>query len=219
MRRIFVLAAMAVSATAVAPAASSADGPVTIGQLAPANPTDLCGSGPADIIQGTLASGTSYTVPSDGTITQWSTNAGTGTGQTLKMKVFRPVSGTTYTVVAHDLEALMPSQLNTFSVNIPVKAGDVIGLNDQLTAPSACLFNTGLSGDAYRQDAIPTDAADRSQAAFTLGPTPPYRLNLTATVAPPPVTGQRAKALKKCKKRHSKRARRKCRKKANLLPV
>src|SRR5262249_57315647 len=32
-------------------------------------------------------------------------------------------------------------------------------------------------------------------------------------------TGQRAAALKKCKKKHSKRARRKCRRKANLLPV
>ena len=32
-------------------------------------------------------------------------------------------------------------------------------------------------------------------------------------------TGQRAAALKKCKKKHSARARRKCRKKAKLLPV
>jgi hypothetical protein len=32
-------------------------------------------------------------------------------------------------------------------------------------------------------------------------------------------TGQRAAALKKCKKKHSKRARRKCRKKAKLLPL
>jgi hypothetical protein len=39
-------------------------------------------------------------------------------------------------------------------------------------------------------------------------------------VAPTPgTTGQRAAALKKCKKKHSKRARRKCRKKAKLLPL
>jgi hypothetical protein len=40
-------------------------------------------------------------------------------------------------------------------------------------------------------------------------------------VAPPgtTLTGQRAAALKKCKKKHSKKARKKCRNKANLLPV
>ncbi len=32
-------------------------------------------------------------------------------------------------------------------------------------------------------------------------------------------TGQRAAALKKCKKKHSHRARKKCKKKAKLLPV
>ncbi len=40
---------------------------------------------------------------------------------------------------------------------------------------------------------------------------------LSATPAGP--TGQRAAALAKCKKKHSKRARGKCRKKASLLPV
>jgi hypothetical protein len=39
----------------------------------------------------------------------------------------------------------------------------------------------------------------------------------TATAVPP--TGKRAAALKKCKKKHSAKKRRKCRKKAKLLPV
>lgn len=38
-------------------------------------------------------------------------------------------------------------------------------------------------------------------------------------VVPTTPTGQRAVALKKCKKKRTKKARRKCRKKANLLPV
>jgi hypothetical protein len=41
----------------------------------------------------------------------------------------------------------------------------------------------------------------------------------TYVVPTPPATGERAAALKKCKKKHSARARRKCRKKARLLPV
>jgi hypothetical protein len=40
-----------------------------------------------------------------------------------------------------------------------------------------------------------------------------------SAAAPPGPTGQRDAALKKCKKKHSRKARRKCRKKAALLPV
>jgi hypothetical protein len=36
---------------------------------------------------------------------------------------------------------------------------------------------------------------------------------------PPGPTGQRGAALKKCKKKHSKKARRKCRKRAKRLPL
>jgi len=205
---------------ASAPAASQATTPVTIGQLAPANPSPACSGGPNDIIQAALASGTSYVVPTDGTITQWSTNAAAGAGQMLKMKVFRPVTGTTYTVVGHDgARALTPSVLNTFTVSIPVKAGDLIGLNDQ-NAPAhsnACLFTTGQAGDVFGASAAIGDAADGSSETI-LPIIGGYRLNLTATLAPTP-TGQRAAALKKCKRKHSKRARRKCRKKANLLPA
>ena len=51
-----------------------------------------------------------------------------------------------------------------------------------------------------------------------------FKTYVTApSTTPPPgaggATGERAAALAKCKKKHSKRARRKCRKKANLLPV
>jgi hypothetical protein len=50
------------------------------------------------------------------------------------------------------------------------------------------------------------------------GTTPPETTPPGTTPAPL-ITGQRAAALKKCKKKHSARKRRKCRKKANLLPV
>jgi List-Bact-rpt repeat protein len=39
------------------------------------------------------------------------------------------------------------------------------------------------------------------------------------TSPPPGSTGQRARALKKCKKKHSRKARKKCRKKAHRLPL
>jgi hypothetical protein len=58
------------------------------------------------------------------------------------------------------------------------------------------------------QDQCPTDAAFQ-------GPCP------VAAALPlvPGATGQRAAALKKCKKKHSKQARKKCRKQAQALPV
>ena len=244
IRRIGLVSALV--GLGLAASVSSATAAETIGQLAPANPSALCIEGPRDAIQTALAAGTSYTVPTDGTITQWNTSAAAGAGQTLKMKVFRPVSGTTYTVVAHDgPRPLTPSVINTFTVSIPVKAGDLIGLNDQnaSTVPNACLFATGQSGDVFSASEI-GDAADGSPE--TLSPiTGGFRLNLTAVLVPPAVsppagaTGQRAAALKKCKKKHKKAVEKKkphdaltqsvkkklnkqfkrCKKQANLLPV
>jgi hypothetical protein len=77
---------------------------------------------------------------------------------------------------------------------------------------------------AYAQDYDSADVQTLAQVAIN-------RFNATpATVCSPPSpggpapaiagpTGRRAAALKKCKKKHSKQARRKCRKKAKRLPV
>jgi hypothetical protein len=61
------------------------------------------------------------------------------------------------------------------------------------------------------QDQCPTDASVQGPCPVTSAP--------AATVATATATGQQAAALKKCKKKHSKHARRKCRKKARSLPV
>jgi hypothetical protein len=104
------------------------------------------------------------------------------------MKVFRPISGSEYRAVGHDgPRSLTPSVLNTFAVSIPVQAGDLIGLNDQDApkANSACLFATGSSEDFIAVDTEGSDLADG--AAATLTPTlSGYKLNLAATVQPPP---------------------------------
>jgi hypothetical protein len=59
---------------------------------------------------------------------------------------------------------------------------------------------------------------------FITGATHPCGVAVDAGVPvtpspPPPATGQRARALKKCKKLHSHKARKKCKNKANKLPV
>lgn len=156
----------------------------TIGQLAPGTPTASCDNSPFDLAQPTVTSGNGYVVPAAGVVTSWSTNAAAGAGQMLKMKIFRLVSGTTYTVVGHDgPRALTPSTVNTFPTHIPVQAGDVLGLNDANASPSvpnACTFS--VSGESHRE--APGDAADGTSTDFTINAT--NRVNVTAVVQFPP---------------------------------
>ena len=200
-----ILAAVALAVPA-SPAAA-----ITLGQLA-ASPNG-CASN-TDWVEPAVSSGVvPYVVPNGyGTITSWSTRAFGSPGD-LGLKVFRPTStALTYSAVAHDGPHTLSSPgVNTFPVNIRVQPGDLIGLHvGDLGA--TCSEIIGSDPDYH----FPDDLLDGQQGGpFTA--INDRRLDITAEVAPT-VTGQRAAALKKCKKRHSKRARRKCRRKANLLP-
>ena len=221
MRRILRTAALASVAIGSLAAAGPAQGSVTIGQLAPGSPpTNGCSEGPVDLLNPTTG-GNSYVIPGTGTITSWSTSAGTGAGQMLTMKIFRKVADPMdYRVVGHDLRPLTAGTINTFPVSIPVQAGDVLGLNDTnaAAASNACDFPASPA----TRIAFLGDLADNLPGTFIVDANN-YRDNVTAVfeATPPntPPTGQRAAALKACKKKHSKRARSRCRKKANLLPV
>jgi hypothetical protein len=219
----------------------------TIGQLAPPNPPAFCTLGPFDVVQPTVTSGNSYVVPSNGVLTSWSHNAAAGAGQTLTMKVFRKVADpNTYQVIGHDgPRPLDASALNTFPASIPVKPGDLLGVNDANAsdANNACLFITG-AGDLHRE--LEGDLADGASDDFDVSGPTDTRINATASVEPDcdrdglgdetqdtnlsacapsaaAPTGQRAAAKKKCKKKFRGKAnakkRKKCIKKAKRLPV
>jgi hypothetical protein len=165
--------------------ASGAGASVTIGQLAPGiAPQARCSGMVYDLLQPTVTSGNTYVVPAGGVaITSWSTNAAAGAGQQLKMKVFRKVAEPrTYRVVGHNgPRALNPGTVNTFAVNIPVKPGDVLGLNDATDgfAANACIFSA--PGDFNPERA--GDLADGQSGSFggTVG-LPDARPNITAVV-------------------------------------
>src|SRR5262245_11989258 len=161
--------------------------PATIGQLAPPSPPTTC-NGAGELIQTTVAAGDAYTVPTAGVITSWSTNAATGTGQMFKMKIFRLVSGTTYTIVAHDgPRPLASGAFNEFAVNIPVQAGDVLGMHEYATAmvPNACTFATGMMGDRYGfASSDPDDGAPQTFPLIDFNSN--ARLNMSATLSLPP---------------------------------
>jgi IPT/TIG domain/PASTA domain len=160
-----------------APTAARAQ--TTIGQLAPSNPPATCATS-FDL----APAGTIYAVPSGGAITSWSTNAAAGGGQSLTFKVYRPVGERRFLVVAHDgPRPLTESTVNTFETNIPVQAGDLIGLTTRSPqgVQIACEFPTGSLGDRVYFN--PGDTADG--AAFDgQGPELQTRLNLAATFLP-----------------------------------
>jgi hypothetical protein len=136
-----VLGAAASLAAASLASAPPAAATVTIGQLSSSAVTDC--SGNTDFVQPTVTSGTAYVVPYAGTITSWQHQAVAGTGQELTMKVFRKVAEpATYVAIGHDgPRALAGGTLNEFSTSIPVKPGDVLGVNVLTSGPdSGCYF-------------------------------------------------------------------------------
>jgi IPT/TIG domain-containing protein/PASTA domain-containing protein len=184
-----ILACLAVSA--------SAQAQVTIGQLAPTNPLANCHhSSEYDEVQVKVSSGASYVVPAPGgVLTSWSTNAAAGAGQTMGLKIFRPAALGTFTILAHDgPRPLAPSVLNTFAVDIPVQAGDVIGIHNPVTEVinDACSFETANAGDELFYEG--GDLADGAAFGLTSNDETESRINISATVLPPPSIGAIAPA-------------------------
>jgi hypothetical protein len=181
VRPLLLAAFLALPLLAAAPAGAA----TTIGQLAPGNPpTSGCGVSDYDIFDPTVTSGNGYVVPAGGDqITSWSTNGGAGAGRTLAMKIFRLVSGTTYQVVAHDGPRPINPGLNTFPVSIPVKAGDVVGINSGNSGSglSSCFFSVTPETALFFNPGV----ADGSSATY--GPDPNLRANVTAVVASKPL--------------------------------
>src|SRR5262249_26558571 len=151
-RRALTGFAPAASLLALAFGVTPAGASVTIGQLASAPPMTACAPAARDRVQPTVSSGNTYVVPATGTITSWSHNFADA-DQSLTMKVFRPVAESTYVVVGHDgPHPLTDGALNTFTTSIPVKPGDVLGLNSSASGINACPFFFAL-GEQHRSRA------------------------------------------------------------------
>jgi hypothetical protein len=166
--------------------ASAAGAEVTVGQTVRAPYTLLPCSG-EEIVPTSIAEGTSYVMPATGSLTSWSTSAGPAPGQTMGLKVFRPLGGLAFQVVARDdPRALLPSQRNTFPVSIPVQAGDILGLFVPSGAEAECMFGqTGFEEDFYRYN--PEDSPSGAVVDFSPGLFgTEERPNIEASLLPPP---------------------------------
>jgi plastocyanin len=97
--------------------------------------------------------------------------------------------------------------------SVAVAPGSTITFYPTSTGPHQAFFNTGTGpcpGVTETEGIVPPLSTVRRDS-----------VGLTVTGAPVPsaATGQRSAALKKCKKRHSAKKRKKCRKRARKLPV
>lgn len=180
LRRSLFISLVAAAAVSLTASASPAGASVTVGQIAPDTTAARTCVSPVDRVQPTVTGGNSYVMPANGTITSWSTTtSGDGGGQ-LKLKVFRHVAGTTYMAVAQDAPRnLVPDAINTFSVSVAVRAGDLLGLNSFSGTPD-CAF--AVTGETYLRTAT-SDLPDGASADFNQS-TIDRRLNVSAVLNP-----------------------------------
>jgi hypothetical protein len=170
---------VALAVLAGPPPASAA--PVIVGQLLAPNPLSCAGSPPYTYLQPAVASGNSYVVPINGTITSWSFQAGAVPVPGLKLKVGRPAGGNNYTIIA---ESPAPSEtansVNNYPANIPVQTGDVIGMSE---SGGDCSVLTSQAGDIF--ETFAADVPPRSTPT-TFTPSNGVRFPVQAVVTPPP---------------------------------
>jgi len=104
-----------------------------------------CGSGSAVCLYFNVsAGGPAYIAPFSGVINTWRVSTGSASG-TLTLRVLRPASGSSYTVVASS--ASHPNAttgVQTFSDTIPVNSGDTIALQNE---SNAILFGPGATAN------------------------------------------------------------------------
>ena len=196
----------------------AAAGTATVGQDFEAGNV-ICGS--VTDLQTSVSSGNSYTVAAAGVITSWSFHNGIDVLPDLKLKVARPQSGGGYLFVG---EAAAGTQnlhaLNTYPANIPVQAGDIIGIFVGSPFGHCGTFSLGDTFDQFSGDPpLNTPVSPDTSGSLVRFPVSATVTTPDTVPAPPGNTGQRAAALKKCKKKRSAKARKRCRKKAKLLPV
>jgi hypothetical protein len=127
---------------------------VVVGMVAPATPSTAPCDEPFDLVQ--LSPAVTYEVPEGivkPVIASWSTNAAAGAGQQLALKLFeRGAAGGEFRQVGHDgPRPITAGTLNTFETNLPVRAGDLLGVGTPSgSAPTACSFGSAIGSFSHQ---------------------------------------------------------------------
>jgi hypothetical protein len=151
---------------------------VTIGQVSPGVPTSCSNS--FDFVQHSTPDN-SYAMPAAGVITSWTHRSQAGVGQTPTLKIFRKIGDPmTYQLVAHDgPHPIAANTLLTFAANIPVQAGDLLGLTG---AGGAVNIGCSFTGPGDVSGHTP-NLADGGSGVFALG-SAGHRINASAVLNP-----------------------------------
>ena len=171
-----IAAAVAV-ALLIAGIPASARAAVTLGQLPSFAPSPTCTPTPDDYLQPSVTGGNLYIARQAGTITSWSTRS-SGAGATYVFKIFRRTTDPdVFTVVARSSPRTLTAGINTVPVNVAVRSGDMIGLNESGLLNS-CTFPQPGDGVLTRSGNL----APGASGAFA--PENDVRLNLSAILVP-----------------------------------
>ena len=161
---------------------SAAAAAMTVGQAAPPSASGVIADcSDATGVQAASAAGTpSYTVPSDGVLTSFTTRAGTGTNATTRVYAFRNTSPGNFLVVGRsEAEALTPSSLNRFPTRNSTRAGDLLGLKS--TGANFCLYAGGTGDVALGSFGVDPQPGSNFTPAFSA---PGPRWNVEAVLEP-----------------------------------
>jgi hypothetical protein len=162
VRRIVLIAGLSTLALFVGGGQAGAS--VTIGQIGDASTSGSCLPG-YDWLQPNVPSGNPYVVHGTGTITSWSTQSSGAALQQLTMKMWRPVSGTTYQAIGHaGPQTLTAGSINTFPASVRVQPADVLGFHtpSAVSTETQCVFP---AAGAHYLDAS-SDLPDGGQGPF-----------------------------------------------------
>lgn len=175
-------AAVILLCVAVLTADAPASAEVTIGQVAPSGGVlETCPTGPTDLVQPSVtAGGNLYSARAAGTITSWSTRSGGSGSYTLKV-YRRTTDPDVFRVIGHSGPQPLTSGLNTFSANLTVTSGDLIGLNAGGPGNNTCGFSSPGDFVLTSGGNLPDGGSGNFPPA---GAMDNVRLNLSATLVP-----------------------------------
>ena len=155
--------------------------------------------------------------PCAGTVTTWRVNIA-AQNDTFRLRVIRDNGDGTFTSTASSAfqtASALPGVV-VFPTSVPIATGEYLGVD--LSDPGAILARNLFGNSLFKPPLVDgTPQAVNGDASVV--PLVNADVACSAPAVPAGPTGQRAAALKKCKKKRSKSARSKCRKKASLLPV
>ena len=127
-----------------------------------------------------------YVSPIDGTIVTW--RIASGSSSPVRLRVLRPVGGGKFAGVGTSaVQTTNGSPPDTFATNLPIKAGDIIGLDNET---QALIFTKDVPG-AFPKVFTPAlaDGAAAAEPKAVIGGGMGLKLEINADIQPTPKTG------------------------------